>query len=169
MKEIEKEDSDSLGKYFEELSDETRRRFGPHPLNKSEAVKICREGLGKDDIRLILKSKVSGETAAYFILLFDTIVHEDRRYFDYGIELDGRRDVTFAPSVADRYQDKKAASSCMPYIVDFLKENGKRYFVLMGGTQSTNGRAVRFYEKFGFKKVGSYMTDIENYDMYMEI
>jgi acarbose 7IV-phosphotransferase len=169
LKEIEKDDEDSLGRYFEGLSEETRRGFGPHPLNKSEAEKICREGLAESDVRVILKSRVSGETAAYFILLFDTIVHEDRRYKEHGVELDGRTDVTFAPSVADSYQDKKAGSTCMPYILEFLKENGKRYFVLMGGTQSTNGRAVRFYEKFGFKRVGSYMTDIENYDMYMEI
>ena len=42
---------------------------------------------------------------------------------------------------------------------------GARSLVLMGGTQASNARAIRFYEKSGFVRYGGYQTDQWNHDM----
>jgi GNAT superfamily N-acetyltransferase len=159
-------DSNALGEYFVRLSDETKRRFQPHPLTNEQAAQLCAEqGATPDEtaLRLIL---LSDETViGYFILESTMSVHEASRYAAHGIELVSQKDVLFAPSILDEYQNLGLASLVMPHLLSFVKANNARSLVLMGGTQSTNPRAIAFYEKFGFEKFGGYETEIFNHDM----
>jgi ribosomal protein S18 acetylase RimI-like enzyme len=55
------------------------------------------------------------------------------------------------------------------HLLNIARQIGRKRIVLMGGTQATNPRAIRFYQKFGFKTVGEFITDINNYDMILEL
>jgi diamine N-acetyltransferase len=161
-------DGELLGRYFEGLSAETRRRFGPHPLTAGEAQNLCARINRFDALRFVaLVPGASPAIIAYFILMLGVTEHETERYAAYDIKLDGNLDCTFAPSVADDYQGQGLASLLMPALIDTARRMGKRSLVLMGGTQATNERAVHFYQKFGFEHVGDFQTDIENRDMIL--
>ncbi|MBL7991721.1 MAG: GNAT family N-acetyltransferase [Candidatus Kapabacteria bacterium] len=159
-------DAIPLAEYFTALSEDTKRRFQPHPLT-SHYASILTQSPSETAIRTILLdgSKVIG----YFILETAMSPHEAGRFAEHGIELVSGLDVLFAPSILDEYQNKGLASEVMPILIDFLKRKNFRSLVLMGGTQETNRRAIAFYEKFGFVKCGGYQTEFFNHDMQLVI
>lgn len=151
-----------LAEYFASLSEDTKRRFQPHPLTAESAAEIARSPLGTS-IRTILLD--GAKVIGYFILETAMSPHEAGRFAAHGIGLVSGKDVLFAPSMLDDYQNKGLASEVMPILIDFLKRKNFRSLVLMGGTQETNSRAIAFYEKFGFVKFGGYHTEMFNHDM----
>lgn len=166
LRSISVNDIITLADYFTALSEDTKRRFQPHPLTAEYAENIARSP-SETSIRTILLdgSKVIG----YFILETAMSPHEAGRFAEHGIELVSGSDVLFAPSILDEYQNKGLASEVMPILIDFLKRKNFRSLVLMGGTQETNSRAIAFYEKFGFVKCGGYQTEFFNHDMQLVI
>ena len=94
---------------------------------------------------------------------------ERERYARLGIVLDDQSDCTLAPSVADEYQNRGLGSLIMDHLLDLMLRIGRKRLVLMGGTRAHNERAIHFYRKFGFRKVGEFDTGVNNYDMIVEI
>ena len=160
-----KSDKIGLQGFFESLSSETKSRYAPHPLTSEFAQNIC--------------INLPADTADRFILIYNEIIigyfiieyaipdHELKRYLNYGKPLRSGQDVLLAPCILDPYQRKGLGSKALKSIFKFLKENGIKNVILLGGTQMTNipGRAL--YEKMGFKICGGYQTNVYNYDMYL--
>jgi GNAT superfamily N-acetyltransferase len=164
LRKLETTDGAMLSVYFNGLSEITKVRFGPHPLTEDFAFALC----GKlDDTadRFVIFPKGKHEIVGYFILEFELSPHESGRYLSQGVVLEQRKDVLFAPSVADAFQNCGLASAVMPELIAHCRRKGARSLVLMGGTQATNARAIAFYEKFGFVKYGGYQTEVFNHDM----
>ena len=166
---VRSDDEALLGAYFEGLSPDTRGRYGPHPLTADFARELCanldfRSRLpfvaGRDDAEAII---------AYFILDLGVGEKEQQRYTKRGTPLVDADVCTFAPSVADDYQSSGVGSAIMPGILDVARRPGRTHIVLMGGTTETNFRAIHFYEKFGFQKVGHFQTRVGNWDMILEL
>jgi diamine N-acetyltransferase len=156
------DDAVPLGAYFDALSAETNRRFQPHPLTRSHAAVLCAApDSGTERMVLEHPSGIIG----YFILDLALQSHDASRYARIGITLEPGRDLLFAPCIADAWQSRGLASLAMPHLIALARARGARSLVLMGGTQSTNARAIRFYEKFGFQTHGGYQTDQWNHDM----
>ena len=166
VREISELDSEPLGHYFESLSAETRKKYGPHPFTKDIAAELCTR---KNDsaTRYVLTPADNKRIVGYFILEFLMSEGLLNRYREQGIDLSKGKHPMFAPSIADDYQNTGLASLAMPAIIKAAKELGAKSLVLMGGTQATNKRAITFYEKFGFKHVCDFETKVLNYDMQM--
>ncbi len=160
------EDAERLADYFAGLSAETRSRFQPHPLTSVVAARVCTEP-DPATLRLVL-SAVDG-IIGYFVLETAVRTEDAMRYAGQGVALLSGRDFLFAPSIADAWQDRGLASLAMPHIMALAAAAGARSLVLMGGTQASNARAIRFYEKFGFLRCGGYQTDQWNHDMRLVI
>jgi GNAT superfamily N-acetyltransferase len=164
-------DGPLLGRYFQGLGEETRSRYGPHPLDADEARQLCEE----IDLRRVWRfvAVADGEPPeiiAYFIVKLGVSAPEIGRYALHLYRLRNRTDVTLAPSVADAYQGQGVGSALMPHLLDVLRRLGKRRVVLMGGVQADNERALAFYRRFGFRQVGSFKTrHHNNYDMILEL
>ncbi len=158
-------DTEALGKYFNDLSELTRKNFGPHPLTQSYATFLCHRHLEKA-IRFVLVD-YEGNIQGYFIVDFGLVEYEADRYAGYRILVEEGKDVFFAPSISDRFQNTGIASQVMPHLLNLLKEDQVRSIILLGGVRETNPMAVRFYEKFGFNKMGGYMSDVYNIDMHL--
>ena len=106
------------------------------------------------------------DIVGYLLVLFDLIPADRNRYRDLGLELSAETDCTLAPSVADDYQSKGVGNWLMEKALTVCRSMGKKRVVLWGGVQERNGRAVNFYTKFGFERVGEFMHNgIMNYDM----
>jgi diamine N-acetyltransferase len=157
-------DADRLATYFEGLSSATTTRFQPHPLTRTQATALCSAiGTTTPTMRLVLEH--GADIIGYFILEPSLLPDDAARYAEQGITLAAGLDLFFAPSVADAWQDRGLSSLAMPHLIALARTAGARSLVLMGGTQATNARAIRFYEKFGFEGHGGYQTELWNHNM----
>ena len=73
------------------------------------------------------------------------------------------------PSVADDYQNQGVGSRMLRHIIEVAPKLGRQRIVLWLGVQATNDRAVHFYTRCGFRKVGEFFTDKNNYDMILDL
>ena len=160
-------DGKVLGEFFENLSAETRSKFGPHPLTREFAENtLCKNIPESKVLRFVVSSEQ--KMVGYFIVDFNEFEHEKSRYNSYQINLDHSLDPVFAPCIADDYQSLGIASQAMRALIDKLKELNVRSLVLLGGTQEPNYLARHFYKKFGFKEQGEFYTaynGLNNIDM----
>ena len=161
------DDGKRIGCYFESLSDETRSRFGPHPLDMATGHALCAEIDYSEILRFIAVHKDA--VIAYFLLILNVRSGTRDRYSKYGIDLVDGEDCVFAPSVSDAYQSQGLGSILLPQILDIAALLGFSRILLSGGTHSTNHRAIRYYQKFGFEEVGRFETTGDNIDMIREI
>jgi diamine N-acetyltransferase len=150
-------DGAALGAYFLGLSEETRRRFGPHPLDQATADNLCTTINVAEALRLVAVAlgPAPQEIIAYFILLLDVTEDERARYSQSGIALHSQTDCTVAPSVADRYQNSGLGSRCFEHLIELARRLGRQRMLLLGGTQASNQRAIHFYAKHHFQTIGS--------------
>ena len=167
FRELVESDSEILGNFFVGLSDDTRSKFGPHPLTESYAMETLCKRSGSDNVsRFVVAS--NEKIVGYFIVDFNEYPHERERYASSGVDLDFNIDPVFAPCITDHYQSQGIASQAMIVMLRLLKNKGVRSLVLMGGTQAPNRQAVDFYKKFNFTVCGEFYTDhngLNNLDM----
>jgi GNAT superfamily N-acetyltransferase len=161
------DDGERIGSYFESLSDETRSRFGPHPLDMATGHALCAELDYNNILRFIAVHKDAA--IAYFILILIVRPGTRDRYSKYDIDLVDGEDCVFAPSVSDAHQNQGLGSILMPQIIDIAASLGYSRILLSGGTHSTNHRAIRYYQKFGFEEVGRFETKGDNIDMILQL
>lgn len=156
---------DALFIYLKKLNHESKKRFGPHPFTKQAIINSYND----KNNRLYLAIAEDDEIVAYTIVKLGWVDFDTQRLLSYGLfpELS---DCTLAPSVADDWQSKGVGSVFLEYIIDHLKsiEHIKR-IILWGGVQSTNKKAIGYYKKFGFKKLGDFEHNGNNFDMMLEL
>ncbi len=170
---LEAGDARILGRYFLGLGEDTRQRFGPHPFDQATADALCAQTGDAHTIRFIATAgQGAGEQAiAYFILGLSIGDVERERYYGVGIDLDPEADAAVAPSVADAVQDRGLGSLCMEHVIRVARRLGRRRLVLMGGVQATNWRAIHFYLKHGFRRMGTFEhpPGRSNHDMIVDL
>jgi diamine N-acetyltransferase len=164
-------DAAPLGEYFLGLSAETRARYGPHPFNQQTADEICATLDPGDIVRLVatVPGKGRERIIAYMLLKMGVLDGDQHRYEARGIPLDPDTDCTFAPSVADDYQNQGIGSQMLRHILQAAPKLGRRRIALWYGVQATNDRAVHYYTRWGFRKVGEFFTDMNNFDMILDL
>lgn len=171
LRPLQPDDAGRFGEYLLGLSQETRSRYGPHPFDQTTADQICAT-LDPTDILRMVAIVGQGDEARIisYILLKQGVLEADReRYEALGIPLDAATDCTLAPSVADAYQNQGIGSLMMQHLLNVAEKLGRKRIVLWYGVQATNSRAVHFYTKWGFRKVGEFYTDKNNFDMILNL
>jgi len=171
MRPLRPDDAIRFSAYLAGLSAQTRSRYGPHPFDRATADTICSALDPTDILRMIATVPSAGdERIISYVLLKNGVLDQDReRYTALGIPLDPATDGTLAPSVADDYQDQGVGSTMMGHLLHVARAIGMKRIVLWLGVQATNERAVHFYTKWGFRKVGEFYTDKNNYDMILDL
>lgn len=165
------DDATRCGEYLRGLSEQTRARYQPHPFDQQTANEICATLDPDALLRLVATVPGAGgeRIIAYMLLKLGVLDADQRRYEALGIPLDPSTDCTFAPSVADDYQNQGIGSMMLRHIIQAAPKLGRRRIVLWHGVQATNDRAVHFYTRWGFRKVGEFYTDKNNYDMILDL
>ena len=166
-------DARILGEYFLGLSEETKSRYGPHPFDQATADNLCAAIDLGHTLRMIGVIGQAGQEKiiAYIILLLGITDGDREHYARHGIALDPATDCTLAPSLADAYQNRGWGTTLMWHLIEVARRLGRKRMVLMWGTQATNARAIRFYEKVGFRYIASFEEPpgMFNNDMILDL
>ena len=151
------DDANALGHFFCQLSDDTRSKYGPHPLTSEHALELCKQLSQDNVVRFIVcnEQKIIG----YFILDFNVYLNEVERYAKQNIEINSKVDPVLAPCIADDFQNSGIASQAMVQVINYAQDNNLRSIVLMGGTQEPNTLARSFYKKFNFEEYERFYTE----------
>ena len=166
LRKLNPNDFDGLSKYLENLSNETKNRFGPHKFDKQSIIDFY--GHSSTNLGYIALNTETKEIVGYSIVKIGYLEHDKHRLESYGITLDSTTDCTFAPSVADMWQGCGIGNKLFHFILSDLKTTKIKRVILWGGVQVDNDRAVNYYRKNGFKTLGQFTHKGENYDMILE-
>lgn len=161
------EDYNPLATYLHSLSEETKKRFGPHQfdfLSIKDFYESATQNTG-----YLARDNETQAIIAYSIVKSGYLEHDSFRLQSYGLQLSHVTDCTFAPSVADDWQSMGIGNSLFLYILKNLQSSGMKRIILWGGVQSNNEKAVRFYKKHGFMVLGEFEYNGLNYDMIKDI
>ena len=162
-------DAESLGVYFDNLSESVRGMYGPHPLNTEHARILCDE-LDHTKLLPFLAIMESGEIGAYFLVHIGVRDGDRKRYIEHGHPLVEHECCTLAPCVADAWQELGLGSAMLPHVTSSIKRLGRQRLVLWGGVRGDNPRAQHFYRKFGFRHVGDFAAGgVNNLDMVLDL
>lgn len=161
---IEASDTALLYQYLQNLSAETVKRFQPHPFDFSTVENICRNCAEENIFRFV--AVANGEIIAYMLFKKGWVDEDRSRYMQRGQFFNEHKLITFAPSVADAWQNCGLGSAMYQQIEKQLQKAGYETIVLWGGVQALNNRAVHYYEKSNYQHLGSYYwNEMNNYDM----
>ena len=172
---VEPQDSQILGQYFLGLSENTISLYGPHPFDQATADHLCATINYADTIRMIatIPAGMQEQVIAYFILQLSVFEGEIQRYAQAGISIDSQVDCLIAPSVADAFQSQGLGTPLMRHMFQVARRLGRKHMLLMGGVYEHNARAVHYYQKVGFKTVGTFVASWAkgrpSYDMYVDL
>jgi hypothetical protein len=166
---LESTDNEKLSYYLQNLSAESRSRFGPHPFDKETVHGICTHPNGEIR-RYIALDNSTGSIIAYMLIKQGMIEWDEKRYAGRNQFYDNGSAVTFAPSVADMWQSTGLGTLMNRIIEEDLKKRNIQSIILWGGVQATNDKAVNFYKKLGYQYLASFLHDgKDNYDMVKEL
>lgn len=158
-------DNKNLFDYLQNLSSESRSRFGPHLFDKTTVDSICSDA-NTDTLRYIAIDESSKQIVAYMLIRQGMIGWDEDRYASRNQSYDPATSVTFAPSVADAWQSSGLGSLMNDLIEDDLDKRKIQNIILWGGVQATNLKAVGFYKKLGYQFIASFLQDEnDNFDM----
>ncbi len=156
-----------LESYLNNLSIDTKKRFGPHSFHINGIQAFYASKPNKYGIIIIDASSENYKIIGYAVLQKTVYLYDKQRIEQYGYTLN-ESDGSYAPSIADAWQGKGLGQLLWNKAVSIAeKENMQRIF-LWGGVQSDNLPARRYYEKNGFKWFGSFFHNGMNEDYYWQ-
>ena len=160
-------DTGHLCDYLQGLGAVTKSRFGPHGFDKQSILDFYKQP--NEYLGYIGADVLSGTIIAYSVLKIGYLQHDSFRLQSYGLVPDHQTDCTYAPSVADLWQSCGVGNALFRYLLSDLQSKGIKRIILWGGVQSDNGKAISFYLKNGFKRLGRFEYNGSNDDMMLEI
>lgn len=160
---IKEGDVPHLIKYFGGLSASTKSYYGPHTFDEPTLSAICDEN---HEGHRAFVTMHAGQVVGYAVVKKGYTKGEQYRFPKYDIDMDTEHYYLFAPSIADAYQSKGVGSTMLVFIERHLRKIGGTHLILWGGVQMRNARAIRYYEKNGFVKLGQFHHEgLDNWDM----
>ena len=171
LRPLKPSDVEILAEFLESLSSQTREFYSCASYDLNEAKKYCEAINRYDKLRFIVISKTTNKMIALFEYSFDIPGGDRKRLESYHEEFDLSRIVRFGPCIADSYQSRGVGSMLLPFIIKIAREFGKKQIFLWGGVLFNNERAIKFYEKIGFRKLGNFNNDRgkESIDMILDL
>ncbi|MEU2237007.1 GNAT family N-acetyltransferase [Streptomyces vietnamensis] len=170
LRALKRGDASSFGDFLEALSAETRERYNPHPLDRTEAERICAALDDPTALRFVLVDARDDQVLAYLLAQFVIPEGEKARYQNRGWTIEDGADCRIAPVVTDHLQGNGLGTELLKGALGILRQRGCRHVILFGGTRTSNARAIRAYEKAGFKPAGVFRErGIESVDMWLSL
>jgi len=170
LRPLQQPDTQKLTTFLENLSLGTRKLSTFDSYDAVTAKELCDAISKYDKLRFVLENQ-DKEIIGLIEFTFDIPENVVEQYKGYGIDLDIDNTCRFGPTLADDYQSKGLGSLVFPYVIKIAELLGKKYIILYGGVFADNIRAIKYYEKHGFKVVGKYTDEDgrKSVDMILDI
>jgi RimJ/RimL family protein N-acetyltransferase len=152
------EDAPKLAQFLENLSPQTRIFYVLDGYDLATAREMCRAINRYDKLRFVLLEKATGQFIALVEYSFDIPESDTERFLQYDIHLSQGSDCRIGPCISDAFQDRKVGTALFPLLINVARQFGQKHMILWGGVFADNERAVAFYEKNGFTRVGTSTT-----------
>ncbi|MES2850473.1 MAG: N-acetyltransferase [Bacteroidota bacterium] len=166
IRELVSSDFDALLYYLYHLSAETKSRFGPHAFNPEAVIQFY----NSNDVTGFVAADTNNNLIIAYSIIKEGILHHDRnRLSAYQYANIENNCCTYAPSVADNWQGKGIGKLMFDHILNHCRQKLIRRIILWGGVQATNEKALHFYKKLGFVRLGQFEYNGLNQDMLLEI
>jgi len=165
IRKLENNDGWKLSEYYANLTEDSRKRYAPHSFDLETTTQICNEN-NSSYFRLIAENEERTKIIAYTVVKQGFVEYDVPRYQKYNWNFESHHNFTYAPSVADEYHSKGLGSKMLQEVFSFIEKYEKSCLILWGGVQSTNIKAVNFYLKHGFQKIGEFEHNGNNFDMF---
>ncbi len=171
LRPLEKTDETKLADLIESLSTATKRFYSYTGPSSEIAQEHC-EAINKyDKLRFVLERENNKDLVGLFEFSFGIPQDDLDRFEKYEIKLSEKTDCRIGPLLSDDYQSQGIASAVLPKLINIAKQFDKTRIILWGGVMQDNPQAIRFYEKNGFKNVGSFVNQdgINCFDMILRV
>ncbi|MFB4426825.1 GNAT family N-acetyltransferase [Streptomyces sp. QL37] len=149
-------DTERLARFLGGLSPESRRLSTFDGYDVVAARELCDAIARYDKLRLVLEEVPSSRIVGLLEVGLALTPSDIARYREAGIELSELTDCRFGPTLADDYQGQGVGTLILPLVADVARRLGRTRIILWGGVLADNARAIRHYEKNGFRRVGSF-------------
>jgi len=166
------DDVDLLKDFLDSLSPVTRERWMSGGYEPEYASELC-DAIGRfDKLRIVLlTSAIPARLVGLFEFSFGIPESDFERFKNYGIELKEGCHARFGPCLRDDYQGRGIASLVMRDMKEIARGFGAQHIILWGGVIASNGPAIAFYSKEGFRQLGVFHTPDgkESLDMILDL
>ncbi|MBU0576863.1 GNAT family N-acetyltransferase [Patescibacteria group bacterium] len=149
-------DCSSLAIFLGNLSFATREFYSLGGYDVSSAKEMCGSINRYDKLRFVVHSGTINNIIALFEFDFDIPQNDIDRFSSYGIKSASSTDCRIGPCLSDHYQNHGVGSTLFPHVVSVARQFGRRRIILWGGVFADNQRAIKYYEKNGFKQLGNF-------------
>ena len=153
-------DVEKLARFLDGLSAESRRLSTFSGYDQDAAAELCDAIARYDKLRLaVVETSAPAEPIVGLMeFSFDLTAGDVERYAKYGCPLYPATDCRFGPTLADDWQNRGVGTRLLPAIFDMARRFGRRRILLWGGVLADNLRAIRYYEKNGFRHAGRFVN-----------
>ena len=166
LRQLNGDDLEQLLLYLQQLSPATARRFQPHPFYRTELINFYQH---HEHEAWVAVDPSSEAIVAYTVLKKGYLHHDYPRLQQYGVDISYDDCYTIAPSVTDEWQSEGVGQLLFNYVLDEMKNRNAKQLILWGGVQIDNIKAVRFYQKNGFRSLGHFQYNGLNEDMMLPL
>jgi diamine N-acetyltransferase len=151
-----------LHQYLQQLSSTSKNRFGPHPFDVQTLYEFYNNPMHKG---FVAKAVSTNTIIGYAIIKIGVVQHDKNRLEKYGLEINDYSDCSYAPSVADNWQDMGVGKKIFSFACYYLQQQKINRIFLWGGVQQSNTLAINYYQKNGFSTLGIFAYNGYNIDM----
>ena len=156
LRPLEHGDKNILAEFLNNLSEQTREYYTLDSYDESAAKEMCSAINKYDKLRFVVAKKTTSKLIALFEFSFDIPESDKQRFQKYKLDLNSKIDCRMGPCISDEYQNQGIGSVVFPYLLDIAKKFGQKRLILWGGVFEKNKKAINFYTKNGFKRLGSF-------------
>ena len=160
------DDFEHLLIYLHHLSPNTAKRFQPHPFHKEDVIRFHND---QEHEAWIAVDPISQKIIAYTVLKKGYLQHDYPRLQQYGVNISYNECYTIAPSVTDEWQSAGVGQLLFDYVLSEIKTRNAKQIIVWGGVQIDNIKAIRFYQKNGFRSLGHFQYNGLNEDMLLPL
>ncbi|MEU7019607.1 GNAT family N-acetyltransferase [Streptomyces sp. NPDC046203] len=149
-------DAGRLAGFLGGLSAVSRRFSTFDGYDLAAARELCATIARYDKLWLVLEDVPSGRIVGLLGFSLALTPGDIARYREAGIRLEETTDCRYGPTLADDHQGRGIGSLVFPLVAEVARRLGRTRIILWGGVRADNPRAIRSYEKNGFRPVGSF-------------